>query len=70
MAQKRFQSKDGWLYLMLTISHGFGLGFFYRTFSFELWLGSLVIDFTVPTPLWWRMRQADRLESAKKPEKS
>ena len=64
MMQKRFQSKDGWLYIMFTIGHGFGLGFFYRPLSLELWLGPLVIDFSVPTPLWWRMRREDKAQAA------
>ena len=61
--QKRIQSKDGWLYAMVTTGHGFGLGFFYRTCSFELWLGPVVIDFSVPTPLWWRMRREEKLSA-------
>ena len=61
--QKRIQSKDGWLYVMVTMGRGFGFGFFYRTCSFELWLGPVVIDLSIPTPLWWRMRREDKLSA-------
>ena len=42
-------------YIMLTVGQGFGFGLVYHTCNMSVWLGPLVIDFTVPTPLWWAM---------------
>lgn len=56
--QKNFTIGRG--YLMFTIGQGFGLGAIYTTANLTLIIGPLMIDVTVPTPLWWKIVHQER----------
>jgi len=47
-------------YLMFTVGQGFGLGAIYTTCNLSLIIGPLMIDMTVPTPLWWELVRKER----------
>ena len=56
--QKRFNI--GHWYCMFTVGQGFGLGFIYTTANLAVIIGPLMIDMTVPTPLWWAIVRQER----------
>lgn len=63
--QKRFSI--GYWQCLFTAGQGWGIGLIYHTASLSIWLGPLVIDVTIPTPLWWRIvRQEQERKAALK----